>query len=99
MIVLCFVFMFYFELSSDEQKKVGIEFIIMCIVMGIDNVKQLIVYFMLVVKYFIELYVLGFCEKFMVNVDIDVLYVLVSERVCLQYFSSKVSMDLFMKGV
>lgn len=38
---------------------------------------------MLVVKYFIEFYVLGFCEKFMVNVDIDNLYLLVSERVSL----------------
>lgn len=99
MIILCLVLIFYFEFSLDEQKKVGIELIIMCIVMGIDNVKQFIVYFMLVVKYLIEFYVFGFCEKFMVNVDIDNLYLLVSERVSLQYFGSKVSMDLLMKGV
>ena len=97
-IVLCPALTSHSELSSDEQKKAGIELTTMRIAMGTDNVKQLIAHFMLAAKHFIEPHAPGFCEKFMANADIDALYVSVSERVCSQHFSSKASMDSLMKG-
>ena len=97
-IILCPALTSHSELSSDEQKKAGIELTTMRIAMGTDNVKQLIAHFMLAAKHFIEPHVPGFCEKFMANADIDNLYLSVSERVSSQHFGSKASMDSLMKG-
>jgi hypothetical protein len=97
-IILCPALTSHSELSTEEQKKAGIELTTMRIAMGTDNVKQLIAHFMLAAKHFIEPHAPGFCYKFMGMEDIDALYLSVSERVCAQHFGSKPSMASLMKG-
>ncbi|NDV90296.1 Cys/Met metabolism pyridoxal-phosphate-dependent enzyme [Alteromonas sp. 345S023] len=98
-IILCPALTSHSELSSDEQKKAGIDLTTMRIAMGTDNVKQQIAHFMLAAKHFIAPHTPDFCEHFMSYADIDALYTAISAEVCAQHFANTPSMAKLMGGL
>ncbi|MEW9797119.1 trans-sulfuration enzyme family protein [Alteromonas sp. CYL-A6] len=92
-IILCPALTSHSELSTEEQKKAGIELTTMRIAMGTDDVKQLMAHFVLAAKHFIEPALLGFCEGFMSPADVDKLYATMSTEVCQQRFDDAPSMQ------
>lgn len=80
-IILCPALTSHSELSSDEQKKAGIELTTMRIAMGTDCVKQLIAQFIAAAKQFVEPEVPGFCDAFMSAEHLDQLYTDVARKV------------------
>jgi len=97
-IVLCPALTSHSELSSEEQRKAGIELTTMRIAMGTDNVKQLIAHFMLAAKHFIEPHMPGFSSGFMANAAIDRLYSDTSQQICSDHYANTVSMDKLMEA-
>lgn len=87
-IILCPALTSHSELSSEEQRKAGIELTTMRIAMGTDNVKQLIAHFMLAARHFIDPHSDGFSKQFMALEEIDALYQTVSMRVSEQWHGS-----------
>ncbi|MCW8107499.1 PLP-dependent transferase [Alteromonas ponticola] len=87
-IILCPALTSHSELSTEEQRKAGIELTTMRIAMGTDNVKQLIAHFMLAARHFIDPAVEGFSKGFMSNAEIDALYQKVSMQVCEQHYTA-----------
>lgn len=91
-IVLCPALTSHSELSTEEQKKAGIELTTMRIAMGTDDVKQLIAHFMLAARHYIEPAMPGFCDGFMSPQDIDALYTSVTTEVSQQHHNDSPAM-------
>ncbi|QJR80117.1 Cys/Met metabolism pyridoxal-phosphate-dependent enzyme [Alteromonas pelagimontana] len=91
-IILCPALTSHSELSTEEQKKAGIELTTMRIAMGTDNVKQLMAQFILAARHFIEPAAPGFCAAFLAPAEIDDIYRRVCMQVCEQYHGGVASM-------